>query len=107
MDPYMLTLIATGVMFVLATIMYVAFIFMVRGRIRVTTAYLCGEGEEEFRDSLSPGGGGLFWGGTKFFEKMYKALVEYVHTGVIDEWFIYMTLLLALLVIVASAITWW
>jgi len=80
-----------------ATVIHVT----VRSRIRTTSAYLCGEDEDEFRRSLSPSGTSMYWGATEVLRRYLRILRDEIHTGFLDDWFSLMVPFMALLIVAA------
>lgn len=62
--------------------------------------YLCGEGFDDFRSNFSVGSINLFWGSTSAtLKKFYYVLVERVHTGILNDWLVFIGLWFALAVV--------
>ena len=105
LDPFTLMLVLAAGFSILVIILVVGMYFIVYRKIRVTSAYLCGEDEKDFRRSLSPGGSPMYWGATEVLRKCLKVLREGIHTGFIDDWFSLMIPFMMILVVVAVVIS--
>jgi len=103
LDPFTLMLVISSGLLILACILVIAMYLVVSRKVRVTSAYLCGEDEKDFSKSLSPGGSPMYWGATEVLKKCLKVLRESIHTGFIDDWFSLMIPFMMVLVMVAVA----
>lgn len=103
LDPFTLMLVmSTG--FLVLTCIFVGIMYLIVSRkVRVTSAYLCGEDERDFSKSLSPGGSPMYWGATEVLKKCLKTLRESIHTGFIDDWFSLMIPFMMVLVVISVA----
>jgi phosphotransferase system glucose/maltose/N-acetylglucosamine-specific IIC component len=106
-DPFMVALLLTATTFLIGALVSLLVVLVIKNRIRVTTAYLCGESEEDFKNSLSPGSSVLFWGVPYIFRKYYYVVRDKIHTGVLDDWFSLMTPFLVILPIILAALAAW
>lgn len=113
-DPAVAALLATGAWALASLALWLVYSALKNKRVRVTGAYLSGEGEEVV-SNLSPGVGSLYWGFVKKYAKrVYGVLTERVHTGSISDWFTFISSWLGLLFALSIALgtiyalaRWW
>ncbi|MCD6340679.1 MAG: hypothetical protein J7L51_01860 [Desulfurococcales archaeon] len=105
LDPFTLMLVLTSGLLILTFILVIVMYLIVSKKVRVTSAYLCGEDEKDFYKSLSPGGSPMYWGATEVLKKCLKVLREGIHTGFIDDWFSLMIPFMMILIIVAVVVS--
>ena len=105
LDPFILMLVLASGLSILTCILVITMYLIVSKKVRVTSAYLCGEDEKDFYKSLSPGGSPMYWGATEVLKKCLKVLREGIHTGFIDDWFSLMIPFMMILIVVAVAVS--
>ncbi|MCY0868172.1 MAG: sodium:proton antiporter [Desulfurococcus sp.] len=93
-----LVMAGSGVILLVLSILYYT---LKSRRVRVSEAYLSGEGEDVVGE-LSPGVGSLYFSFMKRFAgSLYKVLTERVQTGSLHDWFNFISSWLGLLVLLA------
>ncbi|MEM1983088.1 MAG: hypothetical protein QW267_04760 [Sulfolobales archaeon] len=93
MEVLTLTLITSSLMLVATLITYLLYVSVRKGSTanQSSEPYLCGEGVDDFRSSISVGSTNLFWGSTSAnLKKFYTVLRDNVHTGVLNDWLFFM-----------------
>lgn len=99
MDALYITLIASALMFVVAFPTYLLYVLVRRSSASGSSSdpYLCGEGVEDFKNSISVGSSNFFWGSTSAnLKKFYSVLRDSIHSGVLNDWLFYMGIWLSL-----------
>lgn len=99
-DVLTVALITSSLMLVVALITYLLYLSVKKvGSSSGSSSepYLCGEGVEDFRSSISVGSTNLFWGSTSVnLRGFYSVVRNRIHTGVLNDWFFYMGIWLVL-----------
>lgn len=104
MDVPSLTIIASSLMMFVALLTYLSYMAVRRGSRseNLSEPYLCGESVNDFKDNISVGSTNLYWGSTSSnLKKFYSILRDEIHTGVLNDWFLYMSMWFALAILVS------
>lgn len=97
MDSLALVGLLTAVSILVSLIVWLPLVWRVR--VRRTEVYLSGEPQMHFSIGITE----ISWAVRRVFEKLYSALLNYIQTGVFNDWFAlslpYLLLLLVLLTV--------
>lgn len=102
-DPFTATLVMTGAMVLLAVVMYIIVLSIRRARVTQlgNEMYIGGESEDILSLKV-PSILALYWGIVKkSWRKAFDILRDVIHTGVLNEWYSYMSIWLGLLLLLS------
>lgn len=101
LDPFTATLIMTGTMLLVAAIINIIILFVRRARVSQLgeEMYIGGEGEDILSLKI-PSMLALYWGIIKrSWRKAFDILRDTVHSGILNEWYGYMSIWLSFLLL--------
>lgn len=101
LDPGTLAVLVSLISIVLFSVILILYYILRNRNERLTETYLCGESEKAF-SNLSPSVSSLYWGFMKkFAKKIYDALINLVHTGNIQDWAMFITSWMGILILIS------
>ncbi|MEM1628777.1 MAG: sodium:proton antiporter [Desulfurococcaceae archaeon] len=101
LDPVTLAVVTSIIFVALFSLLSILYHVLKNKNERLTETYLCGEPESVISHP-APSISSLYWGFMKkFAKKIYDALIDLVHTGNIQDWAMFMTSWMGLLILIS------
>ncbi|MCC6022270.1 MAG: hypothetical protein LM560_04005 [Desulfurococcaceae archaeon] len=104
MDVLTLTVLTTGLMLLVGLIILISYLIVRRESSSKSglEAYLCGESMDDFKNHISLGSSNLYWGSVSaVLKKFYDVLRDKIHTGILNDWLVFMSLWFFIAVIIS------
>ncbi len=95
MDVLTLTVFTTTLMLLVGLIVLVSYLVVRKEGSSKSGSepYLCGESMDDFKAYISVGSSNLYWGSVSaILKKFYEVLRDRVHTGILNDWLVLMSL---------------